>query len=426
MKRGLIKTLLCLCVVGILVSCGRQENKEMLSTEETTKEEVNDGKDNQSIVSGVVLSASDAVLTGQGINKDSEVVDTAFISDLGAIVNVGTDTTITYTVPKDVEGDYDVYLNIGKSPYSVGCTPVSIIINDKEYVTPHNILSSAQDFSDLFSMGKFKMVESISLKAGDQIIVHGKPGYEMEFGGKAVSSMPAIGDMFLEPEGAAVAVGYDATVKPNETPDLSDPISGKTIAWLGSSVTFGAKSGGYSMADAIEDNHVATKSLKYAISGTTLVNESDASYVARLKEIDPDSKIDLLIVQLSTNDATQGKTLGSLSNSKNIEDFDTTTIVGSIEYIIAYAKQTWNCPVVFYTGTYFESTEYASMVDSLIQVQGKWDIGVIDLWNNESMKEIYNTEKYKEYMGDEIHPNREGYVSWWTPVFEEYLTEFFK
>lgn len=407
----------------MLSGCGE---KIQSPTEESQNAVINSEVEEQVVVSEVVIEALSATLTGQGINEASEVVDTAYVQDLGAIVNVGTDTTITFTVPQEaVEGVYDVYLNIGKSPYSVGCTPVSVIINDKEYVTPHNILSCAQDFSDLYAMGQFEMVESVSLKPGDQIIVHGKPGYEMEYGGNKVSSMSAIGNLVLEPAGTVVAVGYDAVVEKEETTDSSDPISGKTIAWLGSSVTFGAQSGAYSMADAIADNHAATKCLKYAISGTTLVNASDASYVARLKDIDPDANLDLLIVQLSTNDATQGKTLGTLSNSESLDDFDTTTIYGAMEYIVAYSKQTWNCPVAFYTGTYFESAEYADMVEALKLVQEKWDIDIINLWDNENMKALYGTEEYESYMADDVHPNRDGYVSWWTPVFEEYLMGIF-
>jgi len=33
-----------------------------------------------------------------------------------------------------------------------------------------------------------------------------------------------------------------------------------------------------------------------------------------------------------------------------------------MEYIICYAKQTWNCPVLFYTGTKYDSEQYAEMV----------------------------------------------------------------
>lgn len=49
-----------------------------------------------------------------------------------------------------------------------------------------------------------------------------------------------------------------------------------------------------------------------AVSGTTLVDEDKTSYVSRLKKIDEDST-DLFICQLSTNDASQNKPLGTIS-----------------------------------------------------------------------------------------------------------------
>ena len=58
-----------------------------------------------------------------------------------------------------------------------------------------------------------------------------------------------------------------------------------------------------------------------------------------------------------------------------------------------------------------------------LQISEKWDFNVIDLWNNEEMTSLYGTEAYNNYMHDEIHPNREGYVNWWTPVFEQRLKE---
>lgn len=202
-----------------------------------------------------------------------------------------------------------------------------------------------------------------------------------------------------------------------------DNLSGLDIVWLGSSVTFGQRAGGYSMADAIQDNHSGTTSHKFAKSGTTLVNDKDTSYIARMYEIDPNLHVDLFIVQLSTNDATQGKAMGTISTGKDLNDFDDQTIIGAVETIIAFASKTWNCPVVFYTGTYFESDEYSKMVEVLLQIEEKWDIDVIDLWNNEEMTELFGTDQYNQYMYDSIHPNRDGYVKWWTPYFEERLRE---
>lgn len=441
MKRKIVSILLCMMTAAFLVQgCGGSPGEETaVSTEEqadmtadvnVTEEQTDVTTEVPAVqenTSGICLAAADAEITGQGINSaESTKVDTVYVDELNAVNYFGTDSTIIYTVPEGTEGNYDVYLNIAKSAYAFGSTPVSVIVNgEKEYVRPAAIVSCAQDFSDLFSMGTFLMIEDITLKPGDTLTVHGKPGFEMEYGGKMVSSMSAIGDMYLYPTGTEVAVGYDGGIVPEkEEADANDALSGLRIVWLGSSVTFGMQSGGYTMADAIADNHAATECLKYAVSGTTLANDSATSYVERMKEIDPDMNIDLFVVQLSTNDATQGKTLGSVSESANMEDFDDTTVVGAMEYIIAYVEETWDCPVVFYTGTYYEDENYADMVDALIQLQEKWNIGVVDLWNDEEMTALYGTEQYEAYMGDEIHPVRDGYVDWWTPKFEVYLSEY--
>lgn len=210
------------------------------------------------------------------------------------------------------------------------------------------------------------------------------------------------------------------------TPALADsPLRGKTIIFLGSSVTYGSASGGESFADymAKRDGIVAVKE---AVSGTTLVDETvwgKESYIARMKTIDTTIDADALICQLSTNDATMKKPLGAVSESFNMEDFDTQTVAGAIEYVIAYSKETWDCPVIFYTGTKYDSEQYGQMVALLLQIQEKWGIGVIDLWNNEEMNAVSEAD-YKLYMVNGIHPSKAGYREWWTPVFEEYLEGF--
>lgn len=163
-----------------------------------------------------------------------------------------------------------------------------------------------------------------------------------------------------------------------------------------------------------------------AVSGTTLVDETvwgKESYIARLKTIDPGITADAFICQLSTNDATMKKPLGEISDSFDIGDFDTQTVAGAMEYVIAYARQTWNCPVIFYTGTQYKSAQYEEMVALLLKLQEKWDIGVIDLWNDGEMNAVSKAD-YDLYMVNGIHPSRAGYRDWWTPKFEAYLSEY--
>jgi lysophospholipase L1-like esterase len=201
------------------------------------------------------------------------------------------------------------------------------------------------------------------------------------------------------------------------------PIEGYQIIYLGSSVTQGMQSKNISFVEYIAKRNTTTY-IKEAVSGTTLVDEGDESYIKRMLTIDTSYDADVFVCQLSTNDATKGYPLGEISDSTELSDFDTSTITGSIEYIIKYASDTWGAPVVFYTGSYYDSEAYDAMVSRLYEIQAKWGIGIIDLWNDEDMLEI-DPELKDYYMNDgTIHPTRAGYLEWWTPKMEEVLYQY--
>ena len=204
----------------------------------------------------------------------------------------------------------------------------------------------------------------------------------------------------------------------NTAADENSPLKGKKIIFLGSSVTFGSASKEESFVEflAKKDGVIPVKE---AVSGTTLVDNGDDSYIARMKTIDTGIEADAFICQLSTNDATKKLPVGEIADGFDMNSLDTQTVAGAIEYVIAYAKQTWSCPVIFYTGTQYDSEQYEQLVSLLLDIQKKWDIGVIDLWNN-PMNNIPK-EKYNLYMANGIHPTRAGYREWWLPEFEKYL-----
>lgn len=213
----------------------------------------------------------------------------------------------------------------------------------------------------------------------------------------------------------------------NIQPHTESPLKGKTIIYLGSSVTYGSDSIGASFVEYI-DRLDGTTSVKEAVSGTTLVTKDDASgssYIPRMKTINPDIPADAFICQLSTNDAARHMPLGTISEGFELTDFDTETVAGAIEYIIAYAEKTWHCPVLFYTGTRFDCEEYGEMVKLLLGIQKKWKIGVIDLWNDKALHAI-SEKDYNLYTSNPIHPTQAGYLLWWTPAMEIYLYEFLK
>ena len=214
--------------------------------------------------------------------------------------------------------------------------------------------------------------------------------------------------------GNAVEYGIEAVP---ENPNSR--LQGKTIIFLGSSVTEGTGGGGVSFVDYLEKKDGVIP-VRDAVSGTTLVTTGTDSYIPRMEAMDPSIQADAFVCQLSTNDATQGLPLGIISDSYDRKAFDTKTIAGAIEYIISYARDTWNCPVIFFTGTKYDNTAYGQMVDILLKIQEKWNCGVIDLWNDESLNDI-SDEMRKLYMLDGIHPTKAGYLNWWLPPMETYL-----
>ncbi len=392
---------------------------------------------NKAFEGAVIIPAKDASFTeGKGVSFENKKTATAYDAEHGMIVNIAKDGEITFTVPEGVDGSFDVYLTVSKVMTQFTSQYFAFSINGEEpwsvpldcQVSADALAKDDRDGAEyntgtIYDDGRFLIAENVALKTGDTIKLLAT------YGAKAANlkgaTFPGVMEVTLAPAGTEVAVGYDYTVPEKQEINPEDPLSGKTILWIGSSVTYGAHAGGhYSMVDAVQALHPALVCEKYAISATTLVNTGEDSYVGRLKRIPRTKTPDLIVVQLSTNDATTNKPFGEISDSTDIADFDDSTIAGAIETIIAYARDTFNCPVAFYSGSYCVKENYPEMVDLLLKIQEKWDIGVIDLFNNPDMTAIYDTEQYWTYMFDDVHPTRAGYVEWWTPVIDAALVEY--
>ena len=240
---------------------------------------------------------------------------------------------------------------------------------------------------------------------------------------------------------------YSAT---NVTQREDSPLKGKTIYWLGSSVTYGSASEGESMADYLQAL-TGCISKKDAVSGTTIFDDNKTadtglnSYTRRLKNskvFDKSEKVDAFVCQISTNDARNDRLTkrGYLTHEDKIEmdDFDLATTLGGIEFIISYVSSTWGCPVYFYSGSYFgdtgdrkstnpTGTNYAQLIKEVHEVAEKWNayedfkVRVIDLYNDEDFNAQASNTYYKWATSDAIHPRRAGYLQWWTPYFENFF-----
>lgn len=177
----------------------------------------------------------------------------------------------------------------------------------------------------------------------------------------------------------------------------------KTVLFLGSSVTYGSAAGGVSFADLMGET-CRLRCVKQAVSGTTLADINERSYVARLKAIGASVRPDLMICQLSTNDAAP---------SKGVDLRDTEA---AIRFILEYAETVFRCPVVFFTGTFYENKKYETMIDLLYSLQAEYRFSILDLFHDAEMRAVA-AEDYARYMKDPIHPTLDGYREWWTPRF---------
>ena len=205
----------------------------------------------------------------------------------------------------------------------------------------------------------------------------------------------------------------------------NSPVKGKTYFWLGSSVTYGAESEGETMADFLAKKWGCT-SVKEAVSGTTLSTKAPNSYVERLEKYlnSPEraEHLDGFICQLSTNDTRYPDDLGIIMPDfiTGADAFDISTTFGAMEYILSKVKETWGCPVYFYTNPYYSNAVYPQMVEGLRKIAEKWNVTVIDLYSDTQFNEITKAERAL-YMADTIHPTKAGYREWWLPKFEAAL-----
>ncbi len=202
----------------------------------------------------------------------------------------------------------------------------------------------------------------------------------------------------------------------NITPIGDSKLTNKKLLCLGSSVTFGETSQHIAFGEYISKRNNMSL-LKEAVSGTTLVDIDDQSYVARLKRLDKNFNPDIFICQLSTNDATKNLCLG------NIDDQIPDTISGAINYIINYVKEHYHLLPIFYTNPKYDNDNYQKMINRLYEIKKITNIKIIDMFNNENFNNISDEDR-KLYMVDDIHPSKAGYLLWWTPYFEKKLKEY--
>lgn len=204
------------------------------------------------------------------------------------------------------------------------------------------------------------------------------------------------------------------------------PLCKKTIFCLGSSISSGFSAGGVSFLDYLSCID-GCRIIQETVSATTLADRGYFSYLKRLRRqmLRMKAAPDCFLCQLSTNDAALRSPAGKVSRSKNLSDFDPSTVSGGIETILALVQEKWGCPVVFYTAARYDNPRYHKLVNLLVDLQEKWDFTLLDLWHDRTFNNL-SREDRALYMNDSVHPTRAGYLLWWLPRFEKALAEAMK
>ena len=218
----------------------------------------------------------------------------------------------------------------------------------------------------------------------------------------------------------------------------ASPLAGKTLYWLGSSVTYGYGSKGEAVPDYLA-KRCGCISMKSAIGGTSLADlaygeEPDnpwqvrvqagmlpeearemakLSYVARLGDFPRDGKPDLFILQSSTNDSQFPAAY--LGNEKG--GCDPHTTFGAMRHILACVRETWGCPVLVYTSPLLDTENYRAMVRGTRALCAQEGAALLDLNGDEAFNALGRAHM-DDWMVDPVHPTRQGYLEWLTPAFE--------
>ena len=199
-------------------------------------------------------------------------------------------------------------------------------------------------------------------------------------------------------------------------PMENSPLQSKTVLFLGSSVTNGAAALHQSIPEYFAARMGCT-AIKEAVDGTTLCDTGKSSYIQRmLNNVDPDQQIDLVVCQLSTNDASRGCRWG-------ISAMIPPPSPGAIEYIIRYAKGRGTARWCSTRTPAMTATPTLPWSAACMKLPKKEDVGVLDLWSDDAFNSI-SEEQRALYMKDNIHPYKSGYRDWWGPELEKQLLAY--
>ena len=197
----------------------------------------------------------------------------------------------------------------------------------------------------------------------------------------------------------------------------------KNAIFFGDSIVYGFSSSpvGYSWANYIGDNYDLKLSVNAGINDYRVSTYDNPKkwLVDEVKNHYNDAEnYDFVILEGGINDVLYNTPIGNISQSKDINSFDTNTFCGGLESYLYYVTTKWNNSkigyiITYYTPNYTERglkwsyNDYKKYYDKTIEILNKWNIKYISFATDEFNNKL-DVEK-KTYLSDYLHLNNEGY-----------------
>ncbi|MDY3862240.1 MAG: dockerin type I domain-containing protein [Ruminococcus sp.] len=210
-------------------------------------------------------------------------------------------------------------------------------------------------------------------------------------------------------------------------PSLYNPLYGKKIANFGDSVGAGDGAGGYGYAQFLRYRN-RMKLTEKAKGGCNLAvtDARDDDICNTVKSIEGD--FDYILVEGGYNDVFRKLTIGEVSDSKDIEDFDETTVCGAVESICyTLTNKFSSAKKLFVLGHKKEGIyeQQQALVWSAIKtVLDKWEIPYVDITEETGFtSSTYEGDGVLFNRNDGTHPTKYGYEKYYVPVIESKLMQ---
>lgn len=208
--------------------------------------------------------------------------------------------------------------------------------------------------------------------------------------------------------GEGVSISEDGTI----SAETGNWLHGKTINFIGDSITYGYYNGGrmtYPYPELVGKILGCTTN-NYGINGSTLSSGTNSSnpIVSRLSVIDKNANINVLMA--GSNDFGQKKELGEKGST------DLTTVYGALESIASSLLSLMPKSTIVFCSNLHRAEETNGLytlsdVNTAIKyVAKKYNFQFIDIYNTAPLFRPENSTLNNRWSGDGLHPNQD-YVS---------------